>query len=245
MLRIYFFLFSFFIGLSVYSQGNDTLLIRYNGWDMYSNLYAPYINFENYLGITDEFKITRPEQIDSVRNMINKLIPSDDRDFSVECKLYFINKNDILQEVCLSDKKVLSNGCFLQNDSNLISYINHLMAISIPTKIKTHYPSIIGNDFSAGADSLLYSLLTKKIDLYANRINFKGKLRYRIICTVDKQGNTTDVIIKLLRCPHPSRKEYKISKYLRHIMKEIKWKSNMNRTKKDKSIFLFVYSTQT
>ena len=233
------------IAIKVSAQQRDTLLIRFFRWNSEAIHPVTCLNFENVVGITNEYQVTSVDRIDSLNNLLNHLKTSEDEPFTVGCKLYFIHAGKLVKGVCMNESHVLMNGKAFFNDDSVVTFINRLMETTKTVKCNTsYYPDFIGSEYIEGSDSL-FSLLRKYLTHYTRKINYTGDMNFYITCRANQKGRNTMVNVRVLKFDKLSKQQERILKSLiKFIKKKIFWKEDNNRTFKDEIDFLLTYHTK-
>lgn len=104
----------------------DSLFIHFLSWNNESPHTVTCSNFEHEMPF-QTYIITSGIVIDSQSHQLQSLPPSEDADFQVGCKLYFIKSGAILKTVCLDSTHVLTQGKAYKNTPSVRNHLWELM----------------------------------------------------------------------------------------------------------------------
>lgn len=230
-----------FLFIGTNSANNDSLMIRYDEWDKDPVHVSTCSNFERQNGYTEEYIVSSHNHIDTLKHLLSCLSETEDVYFPVRCKLYFFDSNIVKQVVCMNKTYVALNGKTYANNDTIVNYINLLRCENTPSDDKRFFPNQIGANYIEGNDSL-YRLLQKKIDEVAYSLKYKGTLVMSVKCTADKEGNTTDAKVKVIKPQITTRKEENIAQQLmEYLVCNVLWEKDINRGKLDRISFSIRY----
>lgn len=223
------------------SANNDSLMIRYDEWDKDPVHVSSCSNFEIQNGYTEEYIVSSQNHIDTLKHLLSCLSETEDVYFPVMCKLYFFDSGSVRQIVCMNKAYIALNGKTYANNDTIVNYINLLRCENTPSDDKRFFPNQVGANYIEGNDSL-YRLLQKKIDEVACSLKYEGTLVMSVKLTADKEGNTTDAKVKVIK-PHVSTiKEESIAQQLmEYLVYNVLWEKDINRGKHDKISFSIRY----
>lgn len=227
-----------FFSLHVESTEKDSLLIRYNSWDIQPVHLSTCSNFEVLSGYKDEY-IIPSEYLDSLKSLLSNLKPAENFYFPVGCKLYFFHNDTISLKVCLNRNYIAQNGRIYVNNDTIVKFINHLMSSFLPNLNSNNrfLPDIVGANYEGGVRELFYTLNEELYKLSAT-INYSGTMIMRISCEANKEGRTTQAEVKIVSPQQPSRKEYALARRLsQFIKKHIVWMKDCDRGLYDHILF--------
>ena len=230
-----------FLSIETNCANIDSLMIRYDDWDKYPVQVSTCSNFERQNGYTEEYIVSSRNHIDTLKHLLSRLPETEDVYFPVRCKLYFFDSDTVRQEVCMNKTYIVQNGKTYANNDTIVNYINRMRCESTPSDDKRFMPDHIGANYIEGNDSL-YRLLQKKIDEVAYSLKYKGTLVMSVKCTADKEGNTTDAKVKVIKPQITTRKEENIAQQLmEYLVCNVLWEKDINRGKLDRISFSIRY----
>lgn len=193
-------------------------------------------------GYDKEYVVSFHEHVDSLKALLVHLEEIKDDYFPVKCKLYIFDSDTIKQKICMNKTHIALNGKTYANKDSIINYVNHLMLVYSPCNTERFIPDIIGADYIEGKANL-YNLLVNKIDEIACSMNYKGTIILRLKCKADKNGNTTDAEISIVKPKRQNRKEKIIAKKIReYVIHNIFWNKDIDRGMYDIIYFSIRYS---
>ncbi len=227
-----------FLSLHVESMEKDSLLIRYNSWDIQPVHISTCSNFEVLNGYKDEY-IIPSESVDTLKSLLSNLKTAENNYFPVGCKLYFFHNDTISLKVCLNRNYIAKNGRIYVNNDTIVKYINHLMSSFLPNVNSDNrfLPDIVGANFEGGVQKLYYTL-NEELNTLSETINYSGTMIMKISCEANKEGRTTQAEVKIVSPLQPSRKEYALARRIRRfIKKNIVWIKDCDRGPYDHILF--------
>ncbi len=230
-----------FLSIETNCANIDSLMIRYDDWDKYPVQVSTCSNFERQNGYTEEYIVSSRNHIDTLKHLLSRLPETEDVYFPVRCKLYFFDSDTVRQEVCMNKTYIVQNGKTYANNDTIVNYINRMRCESTPSDDKRFMPDHIGANYIEGNDSL-FLLLQKKIDEIACFLKYEGEMVMSVKCKADKEGNTTDTKVKVIRPQIPTKIEEDIAQRLReYVISDVHWEKDINRGTLDWIIFSIRY----
>ena len=234
MNRVIIILLSFLIvSMHVQSARVDSLLIRFNDWDIQPIHVSTCSNFESLRGYNKEIIVSESRHVDSLKCLLSDLVETEDVYFPVSCKIYIFDTDTVCQKICINKNYVIQNGKMYINNNYIVSFVDFLLALHSPSDSERFLPDVMGANY-VGEKQHLYDLINNKLKEIAVSANYKGNMIMNIRCKADKKGRTTDVIISLANSKKPSKKERSIVKKLTMYIKDnIFWKEDGERSSLD------------
>lgn len=217
------------------SNDMDSLYIRYFSWEESKQ---PHIitctNFEYELPYT-EFCISDQSEICRLLDSMNELQKVSDIDFSVGCKVFFLNRNKVVKTMCLNSKYILINGNTYYCTKELVNCIDRMMSHGAMVDTQKMYISgKYGDEYHLGREAL-FSKLEKYLARAIPKIIKNCKdTRIVVHCKPNKKGKTTQIEIQIynkeLSNDQKKALEQQIYKF---FMRKAKWMPDETRMRSD------------
>ena len=230
--------------LYAYSLCNniDSIVIRYVSWEQYARPHTTScVNFE-YDVPYKEYTIKDRKDINELVNCLKNLKPTENRDFSVGCKLLFIKGNAVVKIVALNSDYLLLKGKTDQSPLGAIRFINDVISRTNRNEVEYSYrPDRLGNEFSKGRIEL-YNKLYKHLKKQKNGIKITGDTRLVAYCKVNKAGHTRKVLqLNIYNEELTGMDKAFIEENLYVFFNRIKWKKNNTRMECDMVVINFKF----
>ena len=226
MKHLFFFCFLFlFYGMCAARINADTLFIRFSSWNICNQPHLiTCLNFEDEIAYT-EYCITDEKKIANLYKKIRGGKITNNTDFSVCCKLLFIQKGKLKKKACLNSQYMLMNGITRYCTQEIRSYIDNLMQKGIIIKgNKRFLPEKYGREYVAGRDSL-FSRLKKYFDKKMKSYKKNGDIRISVHCKSDRHGRTKMISTQVFNQHLSETEKTSIKKLVeKFFLRKIKWK---------------------
>ena len=217
----------------------DSLFIHFLSWNNESPHAVTCSNFEHEMPF-QTYIITSGIVIDSLSHQLQSLPPSEDADFQVGCKLYFIKSGAILKTVCLDSTHVLTQGKAYKNTPSVRNHLRELMEANQSVAHAPRFvPKNFGDEFVEGRDSL-FCLLANRLNESLRGTDGPIKLQMTIYCKAERNGKTKAVRINVANRKTLSKSERKTVAALKRIIShEVIWNKDLERMNRDLIVFPF------
>ena len=216
----------FSVVMCAYSQDlTDSIVVRKAPWLLLTDSDVSCYNFEDCLPF-QEYSITDKKKIRSINKVLKKLKPTRSQVLNVRCKLYFYNSDSLMYTLCIEPKRSLIEGNLYKTPSRLLRVIDKITDCCTPSggvPTKTKYSHFF--PFPNGRDSL-YQFISQQ-NQFTKYVN--DSISLRVLCKIDKEGNTIDVVVKNLGKKTLVLFDELKKNLCEFFLEEIKWIPNKER----------------